>query len=84
MGLVRISQEVDLRLIVSCHDMRAGYQKCGVVPKCEYKRGSRSAVRRVLRRYLPLLTRPEHIVHFFRDVHGQGHQPASGLLHQPD
>lgn len=25
----------------------------------------------VLQGYLPLLTRPEHIVHFFRDVHGQ-------------
>jgi hypothetical protein len=25
----------------------------------------------VIQGYLPLLTRPEHIVHFFRDVHGQ-------------
>jgi hypothetical protein len=25
----------------------------------------------VLQGYLPLLTRPEHVVHFFRDVHGQ-------------
>jgi hypothetical protein len=24
----------------------------------------------VIQGYLPLLTRPEHIVHFFRDVHG--------------
>jgi hypothetical protein len=24
----------------------------------------------VVQRYLPLLTRPEHLVHFFRDVHG--------------
>src|SRR5437660_588839 len=24
----------------------------------------------VIQEYLPLLTRPEHIVHFFRDVHG--------------
>ncbi len=24
----------------------------------------------VIQRYRPLLTRPEHIVHFFRDVHG--------------
>ncbi|MGP8247884.1 MAG: hypothetical protein ACLQVN_25640 [Bryobacteraceae bacterium] len=26
--------------------------------------------RMVIQGYLPLLTRPEHIVHFFRDVHG--------------
>ncbi len=26
--------------------------------------------RLVIQGYLPLLTRPEHIVHFFRDVHG--------------
>jgi hypothetical protein len=25
----------------------------------------------VIQGYMPLLTRPEHIVHFFRDVHGQ-------------
>src|SRR5437899_11291944 len=25
----------------------------------------------VIQGYLPLLTRPEHIVYFFRDVHGQ-------------
>jgi len=25
----------------------------------------------VIQGYLPLLTRPEHVVHFFRDVHGQ-------------
>jgi hypothetical protein len=25
----------------------------------------------VIQGYLPLLTRPEHIVHFFRDIHGQ-------------
>jgi hypothetical protein len=25
----------------------------------------------VIQGYLPLLTRPEHIVHFFRDLHGQ-------------
>ena len=25
----------------------------------------------VIQGYLPLLTRPEHIVHFFRDVYGQ-------------
>ena len=25
----------------------------------------------VIQGYLPLLTRPAHIVHFFRDVHGQ-------------
>jgi hypothetical protein len=25
----------------------------------------------VIQGYLPLLTRPQHIVHFFRDVHGQ-------------
>src|SRR6266699_3163578 len=25
----------------------------------------------VIQGYRPLLTRPEHIVHFFRDVHGQ-------------
>jgi hypothetical protein len=24
----------------------------------------------VIQGYIPLLTRPEHIVHFFRDVHG--------------
>ena len=24
----------------------------------------------VIQGYMPLLTRPEHIVHFFRDVHG--------------
>jgi len=24
----------------------------------------------VIQGYLPLLTRPEHVVHFFRDVHG--------------
>ena len=24
----------------------------------------------IIQGYLPLLTRPEHIVHFFRDVHG--------------
>jgi hypothetical protein len=27
--------------------------------------------RMVIQGYLPLLTRPEHIVHFFRDMHGQ-------------
>jgi hypothetical protein len=27
--------------------------------------------RMVIQGYLPLLTRPEHIVHFFRDVHDQ-------------
>src|SRR5690348_10624951 len=26
--------------------------------------------RMVIQGYLPLMTRPEHIVHFFRDVHG--------------
>src|SRR5215467_10611679 len=25
----------------------------------------------VIQGYMPLLTRPEHVVHFFRDVHGQ-------------
>ena len=25
----------------------------------------------VIQGYMPLLTRPEHIVHFFRDLHGQ-------------
>jgi hypothetical protein len=25
----------------------------------------------VIQGYLPLLTRPAHVVHFFRDVHGQ-------------
>src|SRR5215472_7566647 len=25
----------------------------------------------VIQGYLPLLTRPEHIVHFFRDIHGE-------------
>ena len=25
----------------------------------------------VIQGYMPLLTRPEHMVHFFRDVHGQ-------------
>lgn len=25
----------------------------------------------VIQGYMPLLTRPEHLVHFFRDVHGQ-------------
>jgi hypothetical protein len=29
----------------------------------------------VIQGYLPLLTRPEHIVHFFRDV-GEGHSLA--------
>jgi hypothetical protein len=28
------------------------------------------SIRVVIQGYLPLLTRPEHIVHFFRDVHG--------------
>ena len=28
------------------------------------------SIRIVIQDYLPLLTRPEHIVHFFRDVHG--------------
>jgi hypothetical protein len=32
----------------------------------------------VIQGYLPLLTRPEHIVHFFRDVHGQ--YPITGKV----
>ena len=32
----------------------------------------------VIQGYLPLLTRPEHIVHFFRDVHGQ--YPITGQV----
>jgi len=34
----------------------------------------------VIQGYLPLLTRPEHIVHFFRDVHGQ--YPITCLLRE--
>ena len=37
----------------------------------------------VIQGYLPLLTRPEHIVHFFRDVHGLYPitPPSSGQAH---
>jgi hypothetical protein len=36
----------------------------------------------VIQGYLPLLTRPEHIVHFFRDVHGCIRSPRrSGQTH---
>ena len=37
----------------------------------------------VIQGYLPLLTRPEHIVHFFRDVHGQypDHPTCPGQTH---
>ena len=31
----------------------------------------------VIQGYLPLLTRPEHIVHFFRDVHGISRSPRT-------
>ena len=36
----------------------------------------------VIQGYLPLLTRPEHIVHFFRDLHGlaAGGAPTSALV----
>jgi hypothetical protein len=39
----------------------------------------------VIQGYLPLLTRPEHVVHFFRDVHGQYPiTPAGpGQAHRP-
>ena len=33
----------------------------------------------VIQGYLPLLTRPEHIVHFFRDVHGIYRIPKQAL-----
>jgi hypothetical protein len=33
--------------------------------------------RAVIEGYQPLLTRPEHIVHFFRDGHGQYPIPTS-------
>ena len=37
----------------------------------------------VIQGYLPLLTRPEHIVHFFRDVHGHisDHPASPGQTH---
>jgi hypothetical protein len=34
----------------------------------------------VVQGYLPLLTRPEHIVHFFRDVHGIAPIPKEVLI----
>ena len=39
----------------------------------------------VIQGYLPLLTRPEHIVHFFRDVHGlyPSHATSSGPADRP-
>ena len=39
--------------------------------------------RLVIQGYLPLLTRPEHIVYFFRDVHGISPLPSRRCGREP-
>ena len=46
--------------------METFYKLFGSLLACVYHGFDRI----VIQGYLPLLTRPEHIVHFFRDVHG--------------